>query len=191
MMNSNIKELLLEDIETLRTQPIPTLSGQAMYGTMGRYFGFFMLYIGCITLGLELFFRWLHIGALGKDSIGTVISFGIFGWVVVGAFLGIAFFARIAPKAVIFNKSIRPMMKSGDLIASKLKKYMFIQMTIYVVILILATPATGGVLLSNMPAFIICSILHNFIENSEIQRLGIPELPRLIRHFLEGHKENH
>lgn len=187
MMHSNIKELLLEDINTLQTHKIPTLSGEAMYSTMGRYFGLFMLYIGLITLGLELFFRILHIGALGRSSMGTVIGFGLFEWGIVGAFLGLAFFSRIAPKAVIFNKSIRPMMKSGDLIAEKLKKYMFTQMKIYAVILIIATPATGGVLLSNIPAFLICSIIHNFIENSEIQRLGIPELPNIMRKFLEGH----
>ena len=104
MTHSNLKELMLEDIETLKSQTIPTLSGQGMYGTMARYFGLFMLYVGVITLGLELFFHKIHLGVTAKDSLGTVIGAGIMEWLIVGAFLSVAFFARIAPKVIIFNK---------------------------------------------------------------------------------------
>ncbi len=188
MSQSNIRELILEDIETLKSQTIPTLSAKEMYGTMTKYYGLFCLYIITISLGFELFFYKFHIGPLAKDPIGNVFGLGIMEAIGMGFILSIGFFFQIAPKAVIFNKAIRNMIQTGDLIASKLKKYMIFQMSLYALIIFLGAPIFGFLALANIPAFIICIFTHNFIENSEIQRLGIPEFPKLIKYFLEGHK---
>ncbi len=192
MSKNNIRELVLEDINTLKTQTIPTLSAKEMYGTLVRYYAFFWSLILMMNLGGELLFYRFGYGIVSHidgASLGQAIFIGLFESFCVGVFLTLFIFIKTASKVVIFNKTIRPMIKTGDMIAAKLKKYMFFLIIVYAFVLFITSIIFQWFGASNIAPLLVCSFLHNFIENTEFQRLGIPEFPKLINHFLDGTKK--
>jgi len=189
MSSKNFKQLIWEDIETIKSTTIPTLSGREMYGALAKYYGIFLMLLFYANLGIEAYLNKIGLSSLTGDGEPEVILIIIIAETIFwGFFFTVLLFGGKVQYYIIFNKTIRPLIKTGDEIRKKIIIFSVFIVCLYLFFLFFISIAMRATLIAHIPTFLITMIFASVIIKSELQRIGIPELPKFIELFTQGKK---
>lgn len=184
MKNNNFKQDLLDDLKSLQHKEIPTLSAWGLYGTLFKYLGIFSLFIISITMLGDYFL--IKIGRVSEEDVfDYVMASGVLcgtGW---SLFLSLGISSGLQ-KLIIFNKTIKPLMNTGEVLYKKLKNILCVLVCIYLVVLFISSFIFGYFGFCHFFALLGTIFIGGAFLNGEISRLGIPELPHIIEQISQG-----
>ncbi len=184
METNHFKAELFEDLRALQNKTIPTLSAKELYGSLLKHL--IALWVAIITasvLGDMLLMKvgFKHMAESKDDLVMVGIVFGG-GWSI---FLSFALTGGFQ-KLIVFKKTIKPLMKTGEAVHQKIRFICYVYSGIYLSVLTIFSFFIGTFGFGHFPAIIGTLFIGNAFLQGEITRLGIPELPKIIERISEG-----
>lgn len=184
METGNFKAELFDDLKTLQQRAIPTLSAGELYRPLFKYILTFLMVMISITMLGDLMLMkvgFKHIANSNDDVVAIGVMFG-------GGFSLFLVFALSGAfqKLIVFKKTIKPLMKTGEAVHQKIRFICYVYSGIYLSVLTIFSFFIGTFGFGHFPAIIGTLFIGNAFIQGEITRLGIPELPKIIERISEG-----
>lgn len=187
MNNDNFREDLWSDWDMIRASSIKPLSTNEMYGSLMKLGVVYWIFALFAFIGSEVI-----ISKVGRSAIFMVSLddkeglwfFLIAQAVVCSALYSLKLFFGLAQSFIIFNRTLRPKMKTGDYFYKLIVKFALITYLFYFYILCFFGLITSSILLASIPAMIGAQLFVGFFVKTEAQRLGLPELPKMLSKFM-------
>jgi len=190
-MGNNMKELILEDIEKLKTFDAPMMDAKDHY----REIGIFVLKASLILLLTDfcISFTYAILGIYMLDNLkGTqyliaplydAVRFGGISVAVCAFFI----FPFMASKLVIFRNCYQPYLKSGDFINQEMVRFGKIILIFFAIATFFIGWIAGGVMvIGNAGAALLTLFFSNFLLSSTFDRIGVPNLPSVLERITKG-----
>ena len=191
MMGNNMKELILEDIEKLKTFDAPMMDAKEHYKNIGllvlKASLILLLTDFCISFAYGVFGIHMLDNLEGSEYILLPLydAFRLGGIsVAVCAFF---IFPFIASKLVIFRNCYQPYLKSGDFINQEMVRFGKIILIFFAIATFFIGWIAGGVMvIGNAGAALLTLFFSNFLLSSTFDRIGIPNLPSVLERITKG-----
>lgn len=181
------KKYLAIDLQSLKDLEIRTLSAKELYGTLAKYL--LGLTLGLILITLVGHCLLVLIGrASGERFISTLVVSSVLaiGWSIFYSLI----LSQAFLKYIIFKQSIMPLLKTGEELNNKIINITKFHIGVYLVILLLSTIFNEHIAFDHFFALLGTFFISCIFIDSELSRIGIPELPGIIAKIGEGKKLN-
>lgn len=194
MTSAELKQAIKEDIEALKTIDIDIMPSDEYYRTNARLFLYVLFKLfGTALLGLvlPLVWYWHYFSSLSEwlETLGALFWASLL-------MLGIMVFIMLMISSslsqyILINYQLRPKLKTGELIVSKMQLTGTIAYRIYAACVLIPSLflPPGAAFYVAFGAFFVSGILTSILIDMELDRIGISVLFELVKHFFDKDKK--